>query len=451
MWFLIILSLLNAAIGYRSFLNEYRITVGGLPINVIDGLMALGVLIAPVYLSKAGRFGRHPLYLYVMLACFAALLGGVMMGTLNLAQGAINVRQLITYTRNFVAIPIGVFIGYSLLTSHRAARVFPYVAAIAGCVTATMILRYFQGRAEDYGYGSQLGSLRTVDYVTAYAGIAAGLLVASVLLGARMFPWLVALGMAGYCVIGNFATLSRSDWIATAACVMAVYTCLPRERLVLRAAQGVLAVVVLSGFLLVGIELTSRATGYNFYDKMATRLRSLLPGEQTGVKAKAWDTRLYGAVRELEESLKSPLLGRGFAFQDSPAMADAGERGARHNSWTNAMVETGLVGLTAVSLVVGGCVVVGRRMLKARTDHGSVLMGALGLVTGAYYLVGGLATGAFNNQRAGLHLGLTLGLVLRARVLQLSLLREYEGYLDFAGEGGELPLPVLDAPEAGHF
>jgi hypothetical protein len=300
--------------------------------------------------------------------------------------------------------------------------------------------------------GSDINSLRTVDYVQMYAGAASGVLVASVLLGARMFPTFVTMGLAAFCVVGNCSSLSRSDWIATVGTMGVVFTCLPREKMALRATQGLFAVLVLVLAVALGLEGASRLTGTDFRGKMMTRLHSLLPGEQAGVKFKAWDTRLIGLQREIEEGLKSPLIGRGFGIQDSPQMADAVPYGTRHNAWTNAFVETGLVGLVTVSLLVGGCVVVGRRMVMARTDAASVLLGALAMVTGAYYGLLGVMTGSFNHQRGGIHLALTLGLVLRGRTMQQAVVRDYAGYVDFGAtaEGEELPLTAVVA-EDGYY
>jgi hypothetical protein len=222
---------------------------------------------------------------------------------------------------------------------------------------------------------------------------------------------------------------------------------------VLRALQGLLVVFSLIVALGVGLEVASRVTGTDFQGKMSTRLRSLLPGDQPGVKIKAWDTRLIGAQRELEEGIKSPLIGRGFGFQDTPVMKEVEQYGTRHNSWTNAFVETGLVGVITDGVIIIGCIVVGRRMIKARTDRGTVLIGTMGVATAAYYGLLGLMTGSFNNQRGGIHLGITLGLVLRARAMQLSLVEEYAGYVDFedGAQLPELPLEQMDPAHDGYY
>lgn len=449
MWFLVLLTILNASLGFNASLNVYRISVAGLPINILDVFMFLGLVAGPFWLRRASEWGKHPLFAVAMGLCLASLAGGTVMGAITVAQNGIEPRQLITFTRNFAAIPIGLLIGYSVLSKYRSTLTLSYLGVIAGCITATMILRYFAGRAEDFGVGSSINSLRTVDYIQTYAASAAGLLVGSVLQGARMFPSPLALILAGYCALGTVSGLSRSDWIATAAMFMVVFACVPRDRVALRAMQGILAILTLIVALGVGLQVASRVTGTDFQAKMVTRLRSLLPGDQPGVRYKAWDTRLLGAQRELEEGIKSPLIGRGFGFQDTPGMKEVEAYGTRHNSWTNAFVETGLVGVVTDAVIVIGCIVVGRRMIKARTDRGTVLIGAMGVATAAYYGVLGLMTGSFNNQRGGIHLGITLGLVLRARVMQSAIVQQYSGYVDF-DEGAQLPGLPLEEMDAAH-
>src|SRR4051812_48512345 len=102
MWFLILLTLLNATLASLSFVAEYRITVAGIPLNVFDGLMVLGMLIVPFTFRRAAEFGRHPLFRVVMVASVVSIAGGVAMGLVAMAQADITVRHVITYTRNFM-------------------------------------------------------------------------------------------------------------------------------------------------------------------------------------------------------------------------------------------------------------------------------------------------------------------------------------------------------------
>lgn len=447
MWLVIFLTALNAVMGHLASFQQLRVTVAGLPINTIDGLMFIGLALSPFWLRRSSQWGRHRLFMPVMVLCGVSWVGGTAMGLIELSRSHIEIRELITYSRNFVAIPIGILIGYSALTHYKSMRTFTYVAALSGCVTATLIVRYFVTRAGEVGANSDINLLRTVDYVQAYAGAASGLFVASVLLGARMFPTLLTAALGAYCVVGNCSSLSRSDWLTTVGMMAAIFTCLPRDKMVLRGIQGLFAVVVVVIAVAIGIEGASRLTGTDFRGKMITRLHSLLPGDQAGVKLKAWDTRLVGAQREIEAGLSSPLIGRGFGIQDTPEMADAVAYGTRHNAWTNAFAETGLIGLVTCGLIVGGCAVVGRRMVMARTDATTVLFGALALATAVYYGLLGAMTGSFNYQRAGIHLGLMFGLVLRARTMQLSVMQEYAGYVDFGAtaEGEQLPLTPVEA------
>jgi hypothetical protein len=276
MWFLFLITLLNASIGFKGTLNVYRITVGGLPVNILDGLTFLGLILTPFWMRHSSPWGTHPLYRAAMGMCLLSLACGAVMGGITAAQNDIELRQMITALRNFVAIPIGLLIGYSVLSNYRSTVKISYLAVVSGCITATLILRYFTGRAEEFGVNSGINSLRTVDYIGAYASSAAGLLVASVLQGGRMFPSPLALILAGYCIVGTFSSLSRSDWLAGVGMFLVVFSSVPRDRLMLRAAQGLLAALSLVVAIWVGVELASRVTGTDFQGKMASRPPSAL-------------------------------------------------------------------------------------------------------------------------------------------------------------------------------
>jgi hypothetical protein len=442
MWLLVILSLINAAVGSQTFLFEYRWQIAGMPVNILDILLILGVIIGLGVGKGEKRIKTerpHRLLLPILIVFSVAILVGIVGGIRNLSYG-LTAQRLVTYIRDFAVLPMGVFVGYQLVPRLKSAYFYRYVVVAAGCLTALAIFLFFRERGEEFGIGSSLESLRTVDYVTPYAGIAAAFLFFTMIAGPRILPLLLAAPIAGFCLMGDFATLTRSDWLATTASIGAVYRLLPKGQQLRKLMKGLLLAPVLGGFLLGGIYATSKLTGRDFSEKITTRLRSMLPGEQEGVQHKAWDTRLPGALRELELWSSSPLIGRGLGIQYTQQDTIA----YRHNSWTCILAETGLIGFTGALLVVVGCIVVGRRMVRDRFDAASILMGALGTITGVHYLFLGMATNGFVNQRSGLLLSLTCGMVLRTRAMGLAMAQEYQGYLGAAAQGETGPLVDVD-------
>jgi len=416
---LVLIMFINAAAGTHSVLFEYRATIAGMPVNAIDFLTVLAVPVAFVGSARYVQTERvHPLLPWLLGLWALSIAISAVLGMGNLAHG-LPLRTYVTQLRNFMTLPIGILIGYRLLRRPESMRIWPYIQVLCGAATALMVLLFFSDRAQTQQTGEGITRLRTVDYATAHAGIAAGVLLFSVLSGTRMLGNGKALLIAGFCLLGNFATLSRSDWLGALAGLAAVYTVLPREGRALRLLKGAGVLIVLGLLTMGAIQVASSALRMDFGAQMVERVKTLLPGtENTSAGGKkAWFSRSEGVIRELEAWLENPLLGRGIGIQNSGLM-ERRDDGIGHNSWSDVLVETGPLGLVAAILMVGSCIVVGRRLIRERVSRGSVLMGVIGLVTGAHMLILGMGTGAFNNQRGGLLLSLVCGMTLRARALQ---------------------------------
>ena len=450
MWFLAILVLLNAFANNSEFVNKMRITVAGMPINVFDGLITLGVLIALVRPRASAKFvqtsGMHKAMACMLLLFTVAFFGGLAGGMVN---GATD-RQIFTAMRNFAAAPAAVYLAYFLTANVNASRRYLYIAVAAGVVASFMILVFFKTKTETRTF-TNLNNARAVVYIGAYAGLAAALLFYSISSGVRLAPVVIASVVMGACLVGQFGTLSRSDWLATGAAMGAGFVLLPKEQRVRSAIRAAMAVPVLIASLWVGLYLGSQVTGKDMFGKMTDRFYSMLPGDRAGgEKAKAWETRLPGIFRELRAFASSPVIGRGFAIQDTPEMEGRWYAGLRHNSWTATLAETGILGFAAFSVMVGGMIVCGRRMVRDRTDQTTVLIGAFGVITGVFFIFHGLSTMSFNQVRSGLPLFVTAGVVLRTRQMQRALVQQAEADMAFEEQQHvELYDDVLHPPGDG--
>jgi hypothetical protein len=302
-----------------------------------------------------------------------------------------------------------------------------------------MIILFFKGRGEDLGLTPNIDALRAEDYVSSYAGIASNLLVYTLLAGPSMFKRLSgfpSVALAGFCLVGNVATLNRSDWLAILFAGASVFVALPRGRRAGAIIKGLIFGTILAGFIMLGLHYAGRMTGMDFAAKMETRVRSMLPFQEDSSQKKAWDNRLPGMLRELQLWGHSPLWGQGVGIQDAlPGEFNEVYYTFRHNSWTCILAEYGLIGFTGAFLLVGGCLLVGWRMCHDRLEPGSTLIGALGVITAVHFAVLGFATNGFLSQRPAMLLGITCGMVLRTRAMQLTFAKQYaeslyEGAID---------------------
>jgi hypothetical protein len=438
MWLLVILSLVNASVNQKSFLLAYRLQIGGLPINIFDVLL----IIAFLWACFAGRGARrmqtdrvHPLLPWILIFLFGALAVGSIIGIRNFTIG-LSLRRYFTFIRDFACLPLGLVVGYRLLPHLRAAWSWRWVVILCGCVTAIMIILFFKGRGEDLGITPNLDALRAEDYVPSYAGIASNLLFYTLIAGPpifKRFNRFFSVPLAGFCLVGNAATLNRSDWLAILFAAGSVFVALPKGRRAGAIFKGLIFSAMLAGFIMLGLYAAGRVTGLDFTSKMGTRVKSMLPfQDESSSQKKAWANRLPGMLREVELWSHSPVWGQGVGIQDS-LMGESMEVyvTSRHNSWTCILAEYGLIGFTGAFLLIGGCLLVGWRMCHDRLEVGSTFVGALGMITAVHFAVLGFATNGFVSQRPAMLLGITCGMVLRARAMQLTVARQYAaGYLD---------------------
>lgn len=461
MWYLAIFSLLNAFIDVKKVQNVFRISVGGAPLGILEGLIAIGLILAMLTggkeRSKEPSDRVHPMYVLAMIM----LLVGWLCGVLGALGSDAETRFKLVFMREFFGMPASIYIGYRLVGYLRDVKKFPYILVFAGVVTSIMLLVAFDRNAEQYELHNNMNVLRTVSFVTSYAGTACALLVFSILSGQKLFRTPVALGIAGFCFVGQLTPLHRSDWLALAAALAVVPLMTPKGTR-LRAAFGMVGVsLALVGFLWGGLHTASLVTGRNFHEAFEKRIVSMLPGDQQSSSApKAWATRVPAIMVELEMWSHSPLIGNGFAAEEASGRGDEVGGGFHHNSWTSTLCQTGIFGFVGCFLAVCGPIFVGAKMIRANTDKISTLIGACGVVCGTQQAVLGAATAGFNGYRTAMLIGMVCGVVLRVREIQLTRMRlaaEYEagyGYDDqFAGATGGIDAAqgydYPSAPEAG--
>lgn len=451
MLMLVLLTLVNACLKSAWINSGYlRINIGSFPVNINDMIIVAAVLVSLIpkgqYYFETER--PHPgLAWAIGLFLLAVLSGGI--GAMH--NGA-TARQISTTSRNLFEIPVLVYLGYRLMPRPSASIFFCYIVVLAGVCASLMISTNFGGQIEDLQGGKDIISVRIVDFVANYGGLASALLLFSLGSGATPLfrPW-IAVPLAAICYVGQFATLGRSDWLALTAGIGAAIVIMPKYRRGSKIAFTAVVLPIMAVVLYVGMLGASSISGKDVVAKMRDRVITMLPGEHEGVKAKAWDTRLGGAFSELTLWSQSPIVGRGFGIQDTQTDDSTSYR---HNTWTSTLAESGLVGFSAMALLCVGQIVVGRRMVRDHLDRSSVLIGGLGVITGVHFIIHGYCTMSFNQVRWAIPLALSYGMVMRCRAMQLAMATEYQGYLPTEEALPNGMLPMLDdegQPMVGMF
>ena len=442
MWLLFLLTAANACLSNDLINSEYlRIPLGAFPVNIIDILILVGLLVTLVPKGESYFEAEriHPGALWAVGLFFLAV-GGAFIGAMN--NGA-NAREITTTARNLTEMPLLVYLGYRLTPRPQSAVTLCRILVCAGVAVALIISFSFGDQAQSLRTNVDIVFVRVVQYVSNYAGIASALLLFSVGSGAKPLarPWL-AISLAAICFTGQFATLSRSDWLALVAGIAAAMAVMPKYRLSAKIGFTFVILPIMIVVLLGAIYVASALSGRDVKTRMVERFESILPGDREDGKDKAWDSRLPSTLEEVDIWIHSPIIGGGFGIQDVRTALD-GLKGYRHNSWSGTLAESGLIGFSAMALLCFGQIVVGRRLIRDRLDRGTILMGGLGVITGVHYIVHGYCTMSFNQVRWGLPLALTFGAVMRCRAMQLTVRQQYQGYLPDEAQATDAS-PLLD-------
>lgn len=426
MYILVPIIVLNAILNNRDFVNTYRLNIGGTPINLFDILLFVGLALA--FFQRSRRYPTdavHPLFLRgVMWLLIAAGCGCVAAGIYQ----EFDLRTLVAQLRNFLVLPLSAILGYFMLNYPRGGKSYAFWTVVAGVGAAIFTMIYFRGQGERVTEQKfDINMLRTVEYGVGCAGIAGAYLIYTMFSGNRQFPTFVAVALCGICVLGQSATLSRSDWISLIMCIGSVFFLLPKDSGRLGKFVKLALVVPLLGiFLSIGVALGAKATGMDFQRRVVERIESLLPHRETTKAVKAWDSRVNGAFREFQLFARSPIIGQGFGHPMIYLENGQDAVGYGHNTWTFEMFQTGISGLIGCGILVFGTWVIGRRMIFTGVDRTFILIGAVGAMTAVWFFFHGVMTASFNTPRPAMTLGLTFGAVMRARAMQLYVLRQMQ-------------------------
>ena len=159
--------------------------------------MILGVLIALVLggpKSDSDPIDRmHPVFLIGMI-CMAA---GWVFGVMGMFMHEAPMRDKLVFTREFFGMPAAMFIGYRMTKSFKSAQKFPYALILGGLGVSLMLMAAFGRGAERYEVAKDYNALRSINFITSYAGVACGLMIYSVLAGLRILRAPVGAGGGG--------------------------------------------------------------------------------------------------------------------------------------------------------------------------------------------------------------------------------------------------------------
>jgi len=418
------MTLVNSAMHQYEVQNVYRIELGPIPLGIAEFLMGFGLLLA---LLRGGS--EHAKFPVIKRSPWLPWMLGPMVagGVIALALGTLWQNQpkyLMANCREFMAMPMCLYIGYRLLGTPRAARIMVRVMIIAGAITAIGLFYNFGETSEKASLTGSLNQLRGSinNWNSDYPAVAALLLFFILITRQKFWPTPVCVAVGVFCYIGYISTLSRTAFLVGIVGTAGVFALLPKGERLGKFVRACIVLPVVLFSILGAVQFADSFIGRNFAQKVNKHFQSLLPSERVGSDVKAWDSRMDGIYLETKLWLRNPLMGNGFGAAETYVLSgQSSVAGAstRHNSWTSALCETGLIGFSGLALMVFSMLYLGYRMVHDRIDPVWVLFGALSFVYGIVTFCRFSSTMGITS-RAAIGCALTAGMMLRAREMALT-------------------------------
>jgi hypothetical protein len=377
-----LLMVLNYATDRERFLFAYRFDVFGMPINVLDVLVAIGLVLLPFSWRRRAYATEttHAALKWTVGALVVAWISGTVMGFLI---GA-DVREVVAMGRNVLNLAFAHLLGYAAVSTLSQVKWAGYVILLSSFLSAGAALLFMRDSTETLNYvGSTFHTLRSSNKGGDLGVVGAGFVVFCLVAGLRYMNWLVAAGVLVVCAVGAFSLPHRSSYLVAALTIGFAAVALPPVGIARRLGTSAVTVGALVVVLSMSAVAYSRASGRNFDEYVKTRVLSMIPGVDVGHENRPWETRIPGIVAELQMWMTSPVFGRGFGCQNVLAERYVnGTIGFRHNVWTAGLAEGGLPLLAGYLMPCVFSIVIGWRMVKERWDRVTVMIGAIAAMNG---------------------------------------------------------------------
>lgn len=432
---LVLLLLFNSLAGLNA-LMDYRFTLAGLPINILDLLTFLGAGLALITRRRQENEQTYQFYTFILGIFFLSAIIGIVGAASN---GAI-LRWSATALRNLLTIPLVAMIAYQIPYSYGRIKVVFYVLLWTSIISAIVAMAFISHTTSEVAMNGTFNDFRYTKLGGDYGCSAAATLLFSLAAGVWAFPRAMTIVLMIVCVLGSLALPHRSEWLCSfATCAYALFF-LNRKNFIRTFVVASCATLLVGIAAIVSISAISKATGHDYLGYVTQRALSFLPGQDLSPNVnRPWETRMSGIERELALWTQNPLLGRGFGIQEVDQVSHLGAS-YHHNVWTSSLAEGGPVELVAMLCLVFGLMVVGQKVVSAGVDRIYVLVGAMGSSMGVWGFLMSSTTLSLNWQCPAIIVASMLGLLLRVRALQLAQFQMWHSDADYTNHSDSVEL-----------
>jgi hypothetical protein len=272
MWLLWVITILNALLSQKDFVNVYRVEIGVAQIGVLEVLAAFSLVYTLVkgseYAAKYPTLRTSPTLVLVMVLYGLGFLSGVVGAFLN----GVGPKDMLVGIREFTMYPIAMFIGYRLLATPQSNLKFIKAMLLGGVIASTMMVINFGSNAETAGRREAFDVLRNVQYVSNYCAIAALFLFFATVAGLKpmRYWWAVIIGC--FCFVGALSNFSRTIILTLIFGAIGMVAILPRQKIGGIVLRSLVLAPILFGALYLSIYLPSQAKVRDIFELIKQKL-----------------------------------------------------------------------------------------------------------------------------------------------------------------------------------
>jgi hypothetical protein len=296
MWFLVLMTIVNAVLHQQAVQNVYRISFGIVQLGILEGVM-FGALVWMLIRGGSIRASfpsvrTHPVLFWIL---GLMLLGGVF-GMLGGVLNHNNTKYLLSSAREYLALPLCVIVGYRLLGTPKHVRRMAVCEIIAGVLTGVCLFWAFGEKTEEAQLSGALNPLRAgiLHWNSEYAAVTGLVCIFVVMTRYKLWktPIVILLGLFSY--IAYASTLSRSGFLILLLGTASTFMLLPKGERFRKFIRGMVFMPVLFFACWGALNLGDAIIGRGFAEKVNKHFMTLIPSERTGHDEKAWDSRVGG-------------------------------------------------------------------------------------------------------------------------------------------------------------
>jgi len=401
--------ILNTVVSHQ-FVLDHRMSLGGMPINMVEGailLTLLYVILVPMKTAPIDRTKKN--YFWpVLILWVIALLGGGLLG-FGAGVRTYDVLQMMKWN---IKMPLGVMCGYLAVRNLKNVRRAVKVICVLSCIVCVMILLHFREKSAQYNVTGAEGVLRTMKYNVEASAIVVIFLVYTAAVNPRFFSRASAKVILAMSIVAAAGTLTRSIIVAMVSAMVAIIVLIPKVfrgrawRVLFTSGVWIVAIVLLAGVLL------QLVLGVDMIGATVARFKGEEGAEGTVT------TRWEGAMEEMGIWLDSTIIfGSGFGFAKTK-IGQAGYGIVGHNGYTTTLAKMGIIGFLALTYPLFVAIRMGRRMTQ-QFDSGVRALGALVMAGAIYSFFLSFLSGGLAGERSALFFGLLLGMGIKCYRFEL--------------------------------